>query len=171
MNDWQESENEVICKVAGIIVRNRKLLLTRTRGTDLFLSPGAPEANHSLVRILKRRCVESLLRRPGRSRFKPIILVALRGISAFEPTKKIVMDAYQVVVGGDPFPGHEISELIWVGGDHLKIGIGVGSVFRHSVIPALLERGLITVTHSTRPSRRARISTRPSSPSLIWTDL
>ena len=59
MNDWQVSENEVICKVAGIIVRNRKLLLTRTRGTDLFLSPGGkPLAGEDPEEALRRELAE-----------------------------------------------------------------------------------------------------------------
>ena len=140
MNDWQQSENEVIFKVAGIIVRNRKLLLTRTRGTDLFLSPGGkPLAGEDPEEALRRELAEET----GLVTIQADYFGRFEGISAFEPTRKIVMDAYQVIVGGDPFPGREISELIWVGADHLKIGIGVGSVFRDSVIPALLERGLI----------------------------
>jgi len=96
MNDWQQSENEVICKVAGIIVRNRKLLLTRTRGTDLFLSPGGkPLAGEDPEEALRRELAEET----GLVTIQADYFGRFEGISAFEPTKKIVMDTYQVIVG------------------------------------------------------------------------
>jgi hypothetical protein len=139
MENWQERENGIIHKVAGIIVRNQKLLLTRKRGTGLFLSPGGkPRTDENREDALCRELAEET----GLITIEFDHFGRFEGISALG-SAKIVIDAYRVIVGGDPTPGAEISELIWIGGDHGKIGIEVGSVFRDHVIPELLEAGIV----------------------------
>jgi HAD superfamily hydrolase (TIGR01484 family) len=130
---------EIIRKVAGVVIRERKLLLVRKRGTGVFLSPGGkPENGETPFQTLARELREEA----------GLLLVGVThmgqygGMSPFGD-EAVLIDVYDAHVVGTPQPGREIEELLWVGGDYARHGIEVGSVFAHNVIPALVRDGLV----------------------------
>lgn len=131
--------SEVIRKIAGVVIKERKLLLVRKRGTGVFLSPGGkPENGETPFQTLARELREET----------GLLLVGVTHMGQYGGTspsgdEAVLIDVYHALVVGTPRPGREIEELLWVGGDYARHGIEVGSVFAHNVIPALVRDGLV----------------------------
>lgn len=130
---------DVIHKVAGAVLRGRKLLLVRKRGTGVFLSPGGkPETGESPLQTLARELREET----GLVLTGSTYLGRYGGTSPFGDVP-VLIDVYLARVAGAPQPAGEIEELLWVGGDYAGYGVEVGSVFARAVIPALVRDGLL----------------------------
>lgn len=129
-------------KSAGIIIEERKLLLSRSRESSLFVAPGGKRQPHeSSTAALCRELFE-----------EEGILVTERDISLFgtfkaitagpKPPRPITMDVYWVnKYLGIPTPSGEIAENLWF--DSSQSEVPQGSIFQEQVIPRLLELGLI----------------------------
>ncbi len=130
---------ESIRKVAGVIIREGKLLLVRQHGTDVFLSPGGKtEPGESPMQTLARELREET----GLLLLNAVSMGHFEGVSPFYD-RVVEMDVYLVDVAGSPRPGYEIEELLWVAGDFEQFGIKVGSIFASSVIPRLVDEGRV----------------------------
>jgi HAD superfamily hydrolase (TIGR01484 family) len=130
---------ETIRKVAGVIVREGKLLLVRQYGQDVFLSPGGkPEQGETPVQTLARELREET----GLMLVDAAKMGRFEGISPFYD-RAVQIDVYLANVAGSPQPGYEIEELLWVAGDFKRYGVEVGSVFADGVLPRLVEEGLV----------------------------
>lgn len=131
--------SKLIRKVAGVVIKERKLLLVRPRGAAIFLSPGGkPEAGEKPVEALARELREEA----GLLLLGATYMGQYAGVSPFED-RPVLIEVYRVQTAGTPRPGREIEELLWAGGDFVEHGIRVGSVFASGVIPELVRSGLV----------------------------
>jgi mutator protein MutT len=131
-----------IHKAAGIIIKDKKLLITRSKGKTAFISPGGKiEGGESAPEALVRELKEELQ-----------IDVAVNDLKEFgtfyafatgNDGKYLRMDVFLVETWkGDILPASEIEEVMWVG-SVLPEYIELGSIFRHEVLPRLAAQGFI----------------------------
>ena len=129
-------------KAAGIIIKNRKAVLTRSFGKNVFVPPGGKlEGSESQVAALIRELKEEL------------------GIDVIEDDLEFINNYFAEAAGGygnslkmgvwivgkyagDMRPQNEIDEVAEVGSE-LPSGMKVGSIFEHDVIPYLKRNDLI----------------------------
>lgn len=130
-----------IHKVAGIIIQDRKLLVTRSQGKDIFVAPGGKlEANETPERALVRELKEELS--------IDVDIHTIEKLNTYFATpaghldKKLQMDVFFVLKWvGEITPQSEIAELQWVTSALQEIELG--SIFQYEVIPELKQRNLI----------------------------
>lgn len=132
-------QRPIIVKCAAAIIREKSLLLTRKRGTKTFISPGGkPFPDESYSDCLSREIREEL----NVEISNKACLGVFKGTSTFEDMP-IEMHVYLVEVAGEPRASMEIDELIWYRSDKATQELMIGSIFRDSVIPLLIDRNLI----------------------------
>jgi len=135
-------ENEDIYKAAGIIIRNRKLLVERSKGKDTFISPGG---SIEVGETPKQACVRELL-----EEFKIIVLEEdleefgeFSALAAGQEHRTVHMTVFLVKKWeGEPEPDNEVEEIAWVSSANER-GLKIGSIFEHEVIPRLKSQNLI----------------------------
>ena len=134
-----------IHKAAGIIIVERKILVTREKGESIFVSPGGTVKNgespkETVIRELKEE-VGISVRSLNLKEFGVYYAEASNDIGKF-----LKMEVFNVVSWeGEPAPsaGEEIiEEILWLD-SKIPSGIKVGSIFAHEVIPRLKEYNLI----------------------------
>ncbi len=131
-----------IYKVGGVLIRDKKLLVCRTRGKDFFVAPGGKiekgeSPAEALVRELKEEASVSVLSKDLET-FGTFYAPAIG-----DENNVLRMDVFLVMSWeGEIRPGEEVEEVRWLGSTPGE-GVRVGSIFAHHVIPKLKERGLI----------------------------
>jgi len=129
-------------KAAGIIIEDRKAILTRSIGKNVFVPPGGKlEGSESQVTALIRELKEEL------------------GVDVTEENLEFIDNYFAEAAGGsgrplkmgvwmvkkytgDISPQSEIDEVAEVGSE-LPEGMEVGSIFKHNIIPYLKQNDLI----------------------------
>jgi mutator protein MutT len=130
-----------IHKAGGIIIRDRQLLLTRSKGKDFFVAPGGKlegdeTSKQALVRELKEE-INILVNEDDLEDFG-----IFRAVAAGSDGRALQMDVYIVNKWeGEIAPSSEIEEICWV--TSATDDIEIGSIFRVDVRPRLVEAGLI----------------------------
>lgn len=131
-----------IHKAAGILLRDRKLLVERSRGKQFFISPGGSlEPGETTEQALIRELVEEfgIVVQPGN--LEPFGTFYAQAAGAED--KRVRMDVFMVKEWeGDPTPSGEVEEIAWITSTPPS-GMKVGSIFEHEVIPRLKTRGLL----------------------------
>ena len=131
---------EIHHKIAGVIIRNRKLLMCRKYDEPHFIMPGG--------RVKEKENKEETLRRELKEELN-VNLVSMEFFATkeavhFKDKSKIVrMEMYFVDVEGEPKPTSEINEIIWVDSSYKKKGIKIASINEDFTIPELKKRNLI----------------------------
>ena len=131
-----------IVKAAAIIIVDKKILVTRTKGKTFFVAPGGKlEAGESFEDCLVRELKEELN-----------ILVDKKDLEFFKKSystaigtdgKNLEMAMYYVNKWvGEIVASSEIEELLWLESGGVK-NIQLGSIFTHDVIPYLKDKNLI----------------------------
>lgn len=130
-----------IHKAAGVIIKDRHFLVTRSVGKDFFISPGGKlEANETAVEALARELREELTIDVGTNTLE--LLGSFQATAAGNETKTLQMDVFIVKeFEGKILPSSEVEEIRWINSQ--TRGIEVGSIFRMHVAPLLKERDLI----------------------------
>lgn len=130
-----------IHKAGGILIQNRKFLVSRAKGKDLFISPGGklkPQetAEDALLRELDEelgiKVAESDLEEFG-TFYAP---------AAEQEERYLQMDVFLVRNWmGEIRPSGEIEEILWINSS--PAGVRLGSIFEHEVLPRLKKGNLI----------------------------
>ncbi len=131
-----------IHKSAGIIIKDKKLLVERSKGKDFFISPGGSiEGDETSKQALIRELKEEFQ-----------IEVTINDLDFFgtftakaagQNNKSLIMDVFIVTKWqGTPTPDNEVEEILWID-SNIPANIKVGSIFEHEVIPRLKKLGLI----------------------------
>lgn len=137
-----EGKDGHIYKAAGIIIRDRKLLVERSYGKTIFIAPGGSiEEGETEKQALTRELMEEFR-----------ITVAEEDLEEFGRYEapaagqehRIVHMVVFLVKGfqGEPTPDNEVEEIAWVNSSNEQ-KLPLGSIFEHSVMPQLVQRGLI----------------------------
>lgn len=130
-----------IHKAGGVIIQDRKFLVTRSAGKALFIAPGGKlENNEDSVQALAREMTEEVRVNIDTSSLE--CLGSFTAPAAGKEGMTVQMDVYIVHdYTGIPTPSSEIEEIKWI--DSNTSGIELGSIFQHEVMPLLKQRGLI----------------------------
>ena len=130
-----------IQKAGGVILRDRKFLVTRSAGKDFFIAPGGKlENDETPVQALKRELNEEIQ--------IDIDLSTLENLGIFyaEAAGKdgLMLEMHVLKVNdyeGEPTPSSEVEEIMWI--NTQTAGIQIGSIFEHDVMPLLKQKNLI----------------------------
>ncbi len=132
-----------IRKAGGILIQDRKILVTRAKGKTQYFAPGGKiqsgeTAEEALIRELKEELTitveKSSIRKFG----------TFEAPAADRPELILHMDVFEVLAwSGGITASHEIEELLWID-SRIPPQVVVGSVFEHEVIPRLHAQGRIT---------------------------
>ena len=131
-----------IHKAGGIIIRDRCVLVERSKGKEFFIAPGGSledgeTAEQALVRELREE-FRIAVEEDDLEYFDNF-----KAAAAGQEDKVVRMDMYMVNKWrGEPLPDNEVEELRWISSKTL-FGLKVGSIMLHDVIPLLVEMGLI----------------------------
>ncbi len=131
-----------IYKVGGVILKDKKLLVARSKGKDFFVAPGGKiedeeSSRQALVRELQEE-VRITIQEEKLSLFGEFYANA-----AGEESLKIRMDVFLVDEWtGDIQPDNEIEEIMWIDSRNMN-SVSIGSIFEHEVMPRLKSQGLI----------------------------
>lgn len=133
--------SELIRKAAGILIKDKRLLVVRSRGKDFFMSPGG--------KIEKGETPQGALIRELREELSiDVSPVALVHFGTFEAIatgtdKRVVMEVFSVPHwDGAVVPTSEVEETRWIDGDSVQ-EIELSSIFLHDVLPRLCATGIV----------------------------
>jgi 8-oxo-dGTP diphosphatase len=131
-----------IYKAAGILIRDRKLLVERSEGKEFYISPGGSiEEGETEKQALKRELKEEFDIETSEDDFEEF--GEFSAPAAGQEHRVVHMKVFKVLRWvGEPTPSSEVRDLAWVTSknpDRLRIG----SIIEHDVFPMLVERDLI----------------------------
>ena len=131
--------NGMLHKIAGIVVEDGKVLIVRKERTKEFIIPGGGhEVGETHEDTLRRELQEEL--QVERVTHEPLGVFKDKAIWSNDP---LLAHVYLIKITGEPTPSTEIIEHQWVGRDYQERGFKLGSILEFSVIPKLIERGLL----------------------------
>lgn len=131
-----------IHKAGGIILKNRQLLVVRSRGKDTFNTPGGKleageTSENALVRELREE-VKITVNKDDLEAFGTFYAQA-----SGQESKTIRMDVFVVKRWkGEITPDTEIEEARWINSQDAE-EITLGSIFHHEIIPRIKKQGFI----------------------------
>ena len=131
-----------IHKAGGILIKDRKFLVGRSKGKTYFVAPGGKLelgeiSEQALIRELKEELtIEIVLQ--DLEKFGTFYALA-----AEQENKYLQMDVFLVSQwSGDIQPSGEIEEIMWIDSS-VPDETQLGSIFRHEVLPRLKQDDLI----------------------------
>lgn len=132
-----------IHKAAGIIIRDRCLLVERSKGKDVFIAPGGKiNEGETLPEALVRELKEEFQLSVTENELEVFGTFYAEAAGTHNAGKKLRMDVFIVHNSGNPRPDNEVEEMRWIT-SNVPQDIEVGSIFMHEVIPKLKEQGMI----------------------------
>ena len=134
-------ENVDIYKAAGILIKDRKFLIVRSKGKKFFMSPGGKiESGETARGALVRELREELQIEVNESDLSEF--GTFDALATGMENSLLRMDVFMVEKWhGEIVPASEIDEILWVD-SHLP-DIELSSIFLHDVLPKLKQLDLI----------------------------
>ncbi len=131
-----------IHKAGGVLLMDKKFLISRSKGKDFFVAPGGKlETGESAEDALIRELSEELSITIAKDDLE--IFGTFYAPASGEENKYLQMDVFVVKKWVEDIrPANEIEELRWIN-SHVPEDIKLGSIFEHDVLPKLKELALI----------------------------
>jgi 8-oxo-dGTP pyrophosphatase MutT (NUDIX family) len=131
-----------IHKAAGVLIKDRKFLITRSKGKGFFIAPGGKlEVGESVTDALTRELKEELQIDTNSSDMKE--LGTFYALAAGHDDKHLQMDVLIVEKWqGEIIASAEVEEIMWID-SNVPTNIELGSIFLHDVLPKLKSLDLI----------------------------
>lgn len=131
-----------IHKAGGILIKDRKFLVERSIGKELFIAPGGSlEPGETSRQALVRELLEEFqitVVEDDLTEFGTFYAPA-----AGQEERYLQMDVFVVAKwSGEIKPDHEVEEFIWIDSNPPK-DKKIGSIFEHEVLPRLKQMDLI----------------------------
>lgn len=132
-----------IYKAAGIIIKDRLLLVERSKGKDVFVAPGGKlEGQETPQQALIRELSEEFRLHIAEDDLEIFGTFYAEAAGSHNAGKRLRMDVFTVKNAGDITPDNEVEEIRWIS-SAIPNDIEVGSIFAHEVLPRLKQRGLV----------------------------
>lgn len=129
-----------IDKAAAILIRDRRVLMCRKHGEEIYITPGGKiEAGETPEQALAREIVEEL----GISLVRCSLLGHFEGKHNFQANVVVRIQAFLVETDGKPHAQAEIAEIRWVNSKFASEGVLLSQINFASIIPFLLGHDLI----------------------------
>ncbi len=129
-----------IIKYGLIIIKDRRFLINRKKGTKLFLMPGGkPEPNETIEDCLIREIKEEhgcLVVRESLHYF-----AEFEDVAANEPNTTVCIKLYFGIIAGEPHSSSEIEEQQWFGKDDDPAILS--PIIKNKILPALIMKKVI----------------------------
>lgn len=131
-----------IHKAAGILLKDKKFLVTRSKDKNFFISPGGKvELDETNREALIRELKEELNIAVGDIDLKEF--GTFYAPAAGSEDKFLQMDVFLVAKwSGEITPASEVEEIRWID-SATPLTFELGSIFLHDVLPKLKEQNLI----------------------------
>jgi 8-oxo-dGTP pyrophosphatase MutT (NUDIX family) len=131
---------EIHHKIAGIIIKDRKLLMVRKYNESHFIMPGGKQkegetTQQTLARELKEELSIELI---SHKFFKTFEAVHFK-----DKNLLVKMDTYLIKIKGNPKPTSEINEIKWIDSSYKSKNIELASINQDFLIPELVKLSLI----------------------------
>lgn len=134
--------NYDIHKAGAVILKDKKLLLLKSKGKEVFVAPGGKlEKDEDTKTALIRELKEELgidVEKVDIEEFNTSYAQATGNESKMLRMDTCLVKKYQ----GELKPDNEIEEMLWIN-SKIPEGIKIGSIFKHKIIPKLKENNLI----------------------------
>jgi 8-oxo-dGTP pyrophosphatase MutT (NUDIX family) len=136
------NKNIDIHKAGGILIKDRKFLVERSKNKTFFIAPGGSiEEGENPKQALIRELLEEFQITVTENNLEEFGTFYAQ--AAGQEDKYLQMDVFIVKSWqGEPTPDNEVEEILWIN-SKLPEGIKVGSIFEHEVLPRLKEKNLI----------------------------
>lgn len=131
---------EIHHKVAGIIIKDRKLLMCRKYDEPHFIMPGG--------KVIEGESVEETLKRE----LKEELSVELKSMKFFktweaphfrDKDKVVKMETHFVEIEVEPQATAEINEVAWINSNYKEKGLKIASIDEDYLVPELKKLNLI----------------------------
>lgn len=130
-----------IRKAGGVVIKDRRFLITRSAGKDIFVAPGGKlEPGETAEQALVREMMEELQVEVNSDTLEE--LGTFYAQAAGNEDKKLEMKVFMIHdFTGELAPSSEVEEMKWI--DTTSTGFQLGSIFEHDVMPMLKQKDLI----------------------------
>lgn len=131
---------EIHHKIAGIIIKNKKLLMVRKYDEPHFIMPGG--------KVLDGESEQETLRRELKEELN-VKLLSMKKFKTWEAphfrekNKVVKMQTFFVEIQGEPKATKEINEIKWIDSSYKKKGIKIASINEDYLVPELKKLNLI----------------------------
>ncbi len=131
-----------IHKAGGVLLNDRKFLVTRTKGKDFFIAPGGrlefgEDTRSALIRELREELTIDIEAQELKY-FGTFYAPAVGQEDKYLQMDVLIVPAWE----GEITPSAEVEEIRWIDSESAK-SIQLGSIFEHDVLPRLKEQGFI----------------------------
>lgn len=131
-----------IHKAGGVLIKDRKFLVERSKGKEFFIAPGGSiEPGETSKQALVRELMEEFQIKVTENNLE--VFGTFFAQAAGQEAKYLQMDVFLVDSWeGEIIPDNEVEEVLWID-SNLPKNIKLGSIFEHEVLPKLKEKGFI----------------------------
>lgn len=131
-----------IHKAAGILIKDKKLLVEKSKNKEFFIAPGGSiEPGETAKQALVRELMEEFQIKVEEKDLEEFGTFTAEATG--QPGRIVEMQCFLVKKWlGEPTPDNEVEKILWIEST-IPENIRISSIFEHEVIPRLKSRKLI----------------------------